>query len=168
MNANGSWSFDLKDQLDHVDDARTRENFDLRTNAAGTTSVSSIDFSSVIVGTDSDGDSVTAAGGSFTITVQDDIPVPNAQATPITGGVEEDGMSLSTGDLSEGAKQAGDTNADDETAGTNGSAKDLGNLFTSGADEDLTISLKSTSAACRRCSRRARRYTTASTLRARF
>ena len=52
-------------------------------------------------------------------------------------------MSLSTGDLSEGAKQAGDTNADDETAGANGSAKDLGNLFISGADEDLTISIKS-------------------------
>src|SRR5204862_267809 len=52
VNPNGSWAFDLKDQLDHVDDVGNAENFDLRTNAAGTTSVSSIDFSTVITATD--------------------------------------------------------------------------------------------------------------------
>ncbi|MCG7507752.1 DUF5801 repeats-in-toxin domain-containing protein, partial [Mesorhizobium retamae] len=72
VNANGSWNFDLKDQLDHVDgsgDAGTA----LRT-AGG--SVPSIDFSSMIVATDADGDKATGATpGSFTITVQNDVPV---------------------------------------------------------------------------------------------
>ncbi|WP_291865952.1 DUF5801 repeats-in-toxin domain-containing protein [Bradyrhizobium sp.] len=73
VNANGSWNFDLDGQLDHVDD--NTENFDLRTNAFGTTSTPSIDFSSIIVATDGDGDSITGlAPGRFQISVQDDIP----------------------------------------------------------------------------------------------
>ncbi len=56
VNSDGSWSFDLDDQLDHVP-GNGDAGFDLRTNASGTTSVSSIDFSSVITATDFDGDS---------------------------------------------------------------------------------------------------------------
>ena len=135
VNANGSWAFDLRDQLDHV--AGGGENAALRTSANGSTSVSSIDFSSIITATDADGDTVTgAAQGAFTITVQDDVPVQNTGATPVSATVEEDGMSVATGDLSEGNKQGGDTDADDETSGAPGS---LSGLFSAGADEPLAF-----------------------------
>jgi T1SS-143 domain-containing protein len=135
VNANGSYSFDLKDQLDHV--AGNGENFDLKLVGGG--SVSSIDFSSVIQATDADGDTVGLnQAGKFTVAVQDDVPVPNVNAAPITASVEEDGMSLATGDSSEGNKEVGDTNADDEASGAAGA---LTSLFSAGADENLTISL---------------------------
>ena len=76
VNTDGSWNFDLDDQLDHVDDVGNGENFDLRTAADGSTFVASIDFSSVIQVTDYDGDTVGVLNaGDFTIAVQDDIPV---------------------------------------------------------------------------------------------
>src|SRR4029079_3898946 len=73
VNADGSWAFDLKDQLDHV--AGNGENTALRTVGGG--SVDTIDFSEMIVVTDADGDSVRnlLTAGDFSITVQDDIPV---------------------------------------------------------------------------------------------
>ena len=74
VNADGSWTFDLDDQLDHVD-ASGDAGFNLITAADGSTSVPSIDFSSILVATDFDGDSATgAASGSFTIAVENDIP----------------------------------------------------------------------------------------------
>src|SRR4029079_3496873 len=73
VNPDGSWSFDLQDQLDHV--AGNGENFALRTSADGSTSTPAIDFSSIVVATDADGDSVSGLNsGSFTIAVQDDVP----------------------------------------------------------------------------------------------
>lgn len=73
VNADGSWRFDLDDQLDHVDGLG--ENFDLITAADGSTSVPSIDFSPVIVMTDFDGDPARLTAGQFTISVQDDVPI---------------------------------------------------------------------------------------------
>src|SRR4029434_4166251 len=35
INSDGSWSFDLKDQLDHVDNGLNDEHFALRTHAGG-------------------------------------------------------------------------------------------------------------------------------------
>ena len=73
VNANGSWSFDLQDQLDHVP-ANGDSGTQLRSSGEG--GVSSIDFSSVIVATDADGDSAPgAASGAFTISVQNDVPI---------------------------------------------------------------------------------------------
>ena len=84
VNGAGSWSFDLDDQLDHVDDGTDTENTALRTAADGSTSVASIDFSSVIVATDADGDSVTVLdAGDFAITVVDDIPIAGTATTMI-------------------------------------------------------------------------------------
>jgi hypothetical protein len=57
VNSDGTWLFDLNDQLDHVDDGTNTENSDLLTALDGSTSVASIDFSHLIVTTDSDGDS---------------------------------------------------------------------------------------------------------------
>lgn len=78
INPDGSWYFDLQDQLDHVDDGAVSQNFDLITGEGveGVTSISAIDFSSLIKVTDGDGDELEAApAGSFTIQVQDDVPV---------------------------------------------------------------------------------------------
>ena len=50
-------------------------------------------------------------------------------------------MSLATGDQSEGNKEAGDGNADDEAAGPSGS---LTGLFDAGADEPLAFSVSPT------------------------
>ena len=146
VNEDGSWEFDLDDQLDHVDDGNDDENMALRTSADGSTSTPYIDFSSVIVATDFDNDSIgDFPAGSFAISVQDDIPDASLSQTveaKVTGAVEEDGMSIATGDKSEGNKDAGDTNADDEDGGADG---DLLALFTSstttpGADEPATDS----------------------------
>ena len=91
VNANGSWSFDLDDQLDHVEG--NGENLDLRTAADGSTSVGAIDFSSIILATDADGDSLNVLlPGDFTIAVRDDVPASVGE--PISATVLEDGLSL--------------------------------------------------------------------------
>jgi hypothetical protein len=77
VNPNGSWAFDLKDQLDHA--PADGENTLLRTVGGGM--VAGIDLSRLITGTDEDGDTVSAAGGAFVIRVQDDVPV----ALPASG-----------------------------------------------------------------------------------
>ncbi|MBI2256394.1 MAG: hypothetical protein HYU58_17355, partial [Proteobacteria bacterium] len=85
--------------------------------------------------TDGDGDTV---GGQVKINVDDDTPILNPNAAAITVTIEEDGMSLSTADKSEGNKDAGDSNSDDEAAGLAGS---LSGLYLAGADKPLTISM---------------------------
>ena len=113
VNADGSWSFDLKDQLDHVDNGLNDENFALRTNAGGTTSVGAIDFSSVILGTDNDGDTAPAAPGSFTVAVQDDVPTGTVSGS-VSVHVDEDNLSTGAGDLSNGIND-GDADTDEAT-----------------------------------------------------
>ena len=90
--------------------------------------------------TDADGNSVAIA---VNVAVVDDIPVANASSGSfVSGSVQEDGMAgAATGDLSTGNKEAGGTNADDETSGASGT---LTGLFTAGADEPVTIGLKPT------------------------
>ena len=145
VNANGSWTFDLDDQLDHVDNGLNDENLLLRTSLNDLVGVPSIDFSSIVVATDRDGDEITLNAGSFTIAVQDDIPVQNA--VPVAATVQEDGLNAavdeppagaSGNDLSTGNKEGGETDAADETSGLAGS---LSGLVTVGADEPPTTSL---------------------------
>ena len=128
VNADGSWTFDLDDQLDHVDDGANDENLLLRTSLNDAVGVPSIDFSSIVVATDRDGDEITLNAGSFTIAVQDDIPVQNTVTVAAT--VQEDGMNAAVAapeglngiDQSTGNKEAGDSNAEDETSGAGGLA----------------------------------------------
>ena len=145
VNANGSWTFDLDDQLDHVDNGLNDENLLLRTSLNDLVGVPSIDFSSIVVATDRDGDEITLNAGSFTIAVQDDIPVQNA--VPVAATVQEDGLNAavdeppagaSGNDQSTGNKEGGETDAADETSGLAGS---LSGLVTVGADEPPTTSL---------------------------
>ena len=149
VNPDGSWAFDLDDQLDHVDDAGNAENLLLRTNLSGSTSVAAIDFSSIVEVTDFDGDTVTPLlAGDFSVAVEDDIPVRAASPTPVTATVEEDGMSsavtpeaggLNGNDQSEGNRAAsGDGVGQDEATGAAGS---LATLVSVGADEPPTFSL---------------------------
>ena len=95
VNANGSWTFDLDDQLDHVDNGLNDENLLLRTSLNDLVGVPSIDFSSIVVATDRDGDEITLNAGSFTIAVQDDVPVQNA--VPVAATVQEDGLNARGG-----------------------------------------------------------------------
>ncbi|ACF45828.1 von Willebrand factor type A [Prosthecochloris aestuarii DSM 271] len=78
VETDGSYTFTLADQLDHTGGGLSGN---------GDDQIKTLDFSSVLVATDSDGDSVTVDNG-FTITVQDDVPsaIPvteSATATPI-------------------------------------------------------------------------------------
>jgi T1SS-143 domain-containing protein len=77
VNEDGSWHFDLSDQLDHV--PGNGINTALVTGSDGEDgfiSVPSIDFSSLIKVVDFDGDALAGApAGSFVITVQDDVPM---------------------------------------------------------------------------------------------
>ena len=78
VETDGSYRFELEDQLDHTGS-------DL--SGSGDDEIKMLDLSSVLVATDNDGDSVTVDNG-FTITVEDDVPtaIPvreSATATPI-------------------------------------------------------------------------------------
>jgi VCBS repeat-containing protein len=77
LNENGSWHFDLTDQLDHIPgDGQNNALVTGKDGEGGFSSVPSIDFSSLIQATDGDGDVLAGApAGSFTITVQDDVPI---------------------------------------------------------------------------------------------
>ncbi len=77
VKADGSWSFNLQNQLDHVDDGANDENLALRTNQAGTTSVKVIDFSSIVEVIDADGDTLAPLlVDDFTVSVEDDARDP--------------------------------------------------------------------------------------------
>jgi T1SS-143 domain-containing protein len=70
LNENGSYTFELVDQLDH--DPADGQNTDLQDDVAG--DVEAIDFGSIIKATDNDGDSVVLKD-AFSITIKDDVPV---------------------------------------------------------------------------------------------
>jgi T1SS-143 domain-containing protein len=132
VNPDGSWAFDLDDQLDHV--AGGGENTVLRTAADGTTSVASIDFSSIVQVTDADGDTVAPLlAGDFAITVEDDIPVRAASPAPVTATVEEDGMSAAV------TPEASGLNGNDQSEGNRASSGDgVGRTKATGAIGSLT------------------------------
>ena len=89
VNTDGTWDFDLDDQLDHVD-ASGDTGTDLVFDPAGPSTIGGgIDFTAIVTASieDADGDIVSntltglgAAAGSFVIKVENDIPT----ATPVT------------------------------------------------------------------------------------
>ena len=81
VNADGSWSFDLEDQLDHVLDSGDTGTMLQTTGGAG----AGIDFSALIIATDFDGDATEGAvAGSFVVTIENDVPVANEGREAIT------------------------------------------------------------------------------------
>ena len=67
VQSDGGFTFTLLDQIDHLG---------ANMSGAGDDQIKTIDFSSAIVATDYDGDTVTVDNG-FTITVEDDVPAVN-------------------------------------------------------------------------------------------
>ena len=117
VNGDGSWAFDLEDQLDHVLDSGDTGTL-LQTTGAP---VAGIDFSALIIATDFDGDATEGAvAGSFVVTIENDVPVANEDREAITFEVVEDALSTALGDpgdLSDGNLDAGQDNLSDEASG---------------------------------------------------
>ncbi|HET8786829.1 MAG TPA: VCBS domain-containing protein, partial [Candidatus Limnocylindrales bacterium] len=145
VNADGSWTFDLVGALDHPA-GDFENNIDL-------------DLGSIILATDSDGDSSAAAGGAFIITVDDDLPTaivpppdpehPNDPPPPLVSGlVDEDDLDEANGDnsngnhdVADGDDNPGNLDGDNNGTTTGGNAGSLAALFNAGADLPLTIVL---------------------------
>lgn len=136
VGANGSWSFDLVGQLDHVPGQGA--NSALQT-VGSETGVPAIDLSGAVTATDNDGDSVTAARGAFAITVTDDLPELAASAS-VDVTVHEDGLQVGNGDAVTGNPDTPEDAAgtSDETTITTAS---LQALVKTGADAPVTFAL---------------------------
>ena len=122
VNEDGSWEFELLDQLDHPE-ADTEDNLLL-------------DFSSIIGAEDADGDtSDPLPNGSFVIDVDDDLPVPATEPNPVTGQVDEDLLADGNNDSADGDDAGGTTDS--------GGAGSLLTLFNIGADQPGKVVLLS-------------------------
>jgi T1SS-143 domain-containing protein len=128
VHADGSWEFDLEGQLDH-DVADTEDNLD-------------IDFSSMIVATDHDGDTATLPNDTFVITVDDDLPVAVREGQ-VTGQVDEDDLPAGNHDNADGDDDPGNADGDNDGTTTGGDAGSLSGLFNFGADQPGTVELSS-------------------------
>ena len=133
---NGSWTFTLFDQLDHADGLG--ENFLF------------INFAGMVEAADADGDTIDFAN-SFTIAVQDDVPVAHA-SNVATLQVHEDALGNETedaaaddDDLSTGNLEDSDPETEgvqtDQTDSDSFTQGDLQAVVTPGADEPVTFSL---------------------------
>jgi T1SS-143 domain-containing protein len=129
VHADGSWEFDLEGQLDH-DVADTEDDLD-------------IDFSSMIIGTDHDGDTVSLPDDTFVITVDDDLPVPAGERQSVTGLVDEDDLPDGNHDDADGDDDPGDADGDGDGTTTGGDEGSLSSLFSFGADQPGTVELSS-------------------------
>ncbi|GAB1716406.1 MAG: hypothetical protein NTAFB05_14480 [Nitrobacter sp.] len=84
--ATGQFQFKLYDQLDHVDDGTNSKNTALQ--GANDTTVDGLDFGSLILATDGDGDGVALAG-KLTIEITDDVPAVTLTATGASVTIDE-------------------------------------------------------------------------------
>jgi T1SS-143 domain-containing protein len=137
----GSATFELNDQLDHSlgtpgTDSETLNIGDIGNYVQATVTDADDDFQNITL------------DGAIQVTVENDVPQAVEQPAAIVGEVLEDGLSLSTGDFSEGIRESGETTGDDEDSGSTDSTapSNLANLFDSGADEDLSFGISTDSA----------------------
>lgn len=129
LNSNGSYSFELIDQLDHVKPAEgADENFALQP------ANSEIDFGSVITVTDYDGDSISLKG-AFTIQVRDDVPV--AKDVDASQILDDEAQSLFKGNDGSALKN----DATDVSPNEKSVFGKPGTLFTPGADGVKSVSI---------------------------
>ncbi len=143
LNEDGSYTFDLIDQLDH--DAPSHgadENFDLEVPGPD---IYAIDFGDVIKATDHDGDSVIL-GDTFRIQVKDDVPELVARQSEVQVVDEQEiETNWSEGTQPDPYPDGSDGN-DSYTTSHGGAARvtgSLSHLVQSGADENLTFSFVS-------------------------
>ena len=104
VNGDGSWEFVLGGPLDHPIPDGTLD--DELLPALG------IDFSGVLTATDGDGDSLAGGfpAGSFTVNVEDDVPLPGQDAKDtVNQQVQEDALTLVDGATYEGNPEGGQT-----------------------------------------------------------
>ncbi len=135
VDSNGSYTFTLKDQIDHPS----------LDNAAGDNSENSLavtlDLSAFIVATDGDGDFVNLASGTFKVDVQDDIPV-------LTGGtvsvvVDEDDINTPWSHGTSPSDGSGDGSLTEGSTGAAIVTGTLAGLVSTGADEPGTFAFSS-------------------------
>ncbi|TDW19993.1 T1SS-143 domain-containing protein/predicted secreted protein (type I secretion substrate) [Rhizobium azibense] len=136
LNSDGSFKFQQYDQLDHAPGAGN----DLKSAA---TTISGIDFGSVIQATDRDGDSVTL-GGKLVVTITDDLPTVSISLTGRTDTHDETG-GLNAGSNDTGALSAFAGLESGESLHALGYARN-GNAIvhygsSAGADEPKSVSL---------------------------
>ena len=136
LNSDGTYKFELFDQLDH--DEGDGQNFDLEVPGDD---LAFIDFGEIIKASDADGDSVLL-DGRFKVYVKDDVPVAK-QGESVSIKVDEDELAGTGAGDQDGVFGItdGDGTGDEATF----SAADLKALILSGADEDITFSLKGSS-----------------------
>jgi T1SS-143 domain-containing protein len=123
VNPDGSFSFTLIRQLDHVDDGTNSANVALQLAGPGGGSVNSIDFSSIILVGDT-----PLSSGFFSVTVVDATPTANVVTAPTA--TDDDVQTEFPGNLG-GSGDAPDTNTVSGGAGA---------LFSAGADGEASIS----------------------------
>jgi T1SS-143 domain-containing protein len=146
INPDGPGTSTCQDQLDHVDDGTDSENFELLTGFGeeGAIGIPAIDFSSLLKVTDGDGDVLTGApAGSFTIEIQDDVPVAVGQ--PISVTVDEDDIKtwLSLGNHPNDGNEDGSYTGNPYFSGPGPAnvSGSVASLVSFGADEHGTFSL---------------------------
>ncbi len=149
LGENGSYTFELVDQLDH-DDAKG-QNTDLEDDVYG--DVEAIDFGSIIKATDFDGDSVVLKD-AFSITIKDDVPV--LSGTKEDRIIDEDdiatigntlpGESLGTSPNDGDADDSFTQSPRNNQAGPAYISGSLANLVKGGADDPITFAFISETA----------------------
>jgi T1SS-143 domain-containing protein len=121
-NGNGTFSFDLKDQIDHP-------------AGAGDNAVLTLNLTGAFTAKDSDGDAVTLNANSVTVEVENDVPA-GASGAVATIHVDEDDLTTASGDNSTGI-----TDGDGQLDSATFTSASLANLVTSGADEKIDFDL---------------------------
>src|SRR6185503_18493653 len=123
-NGDGTFTFDLKDQIDHA-------------AASGDDSVLTLNLTGAFTATDFDGDSVTLNANSIRVDVENDIPQAVSGAFASIH-VDEDELTTASGDNSTGITD-GDADLDHATF----TSASLAGLVTNGADEPVDFNLNS-------------------------
>ncbi|MCZ8158501.1 MAG: DUF5801 domain-containing protein, partial [Rhizobiaceae bacterium] len=136
LNENGSYTFELLDQLDH-DKPRSGadQNFDLQ-DGLRNGDVTAINFGAVIKATDFDGDSVSL-DGAFSIKVRDDVPELSGDEEDRI--VDEDDISTLSDGLPGGSlgTSPDDDNTEDDSYTGNPISNTTGPAFISGSLDKL-------------------------------
>ena len=135
-NGDGTFSFDLDDQIDH------EGNGDLETL--------SLDLTAAFSATDADGDEVALPDASVRVVVENDVPAPKTDPEPVSVTVYEDALGQgvaetpadgSTGNLDNDGNGTADVLATADEVTIN--AASLAGLVDPGADEPVEITLTS-------------------------
>jgi T1SS-143 domain-containing protein len=121
-NADGTFTFDLKDQIDHA-------------AAAGDNGILTLNLTGAFTATDFDGDSVTLNANSIRVDVENDVPAGVVSGS-VTIHVDEDDLTTASGDNSTGI-----TDGDADLDHANFSTASFGALITPGADENAKFGL---------------------------